>query len=103
LCREISLIGVIAMNPLGTSLVTPETQSAKTAHLRALSVELEATFLTEMLKHSGLGEAQKAFGGGIGEEQFTSMRLQQTAQQITKAGGIGLAESIFQSLLERAQ
>jgi Rod binding domain-containing protein len=89
------------MTPLGTSLVTPGIQTSKTESLRALSVELETTFLTEMLKHSGFGQAQDSFGGGIGEEQFASMRIQQTADQISKSGGIGLAESIFQSLIAR--
>jgi Rod binding domain-containing protein len=100
---QIALIGVIAMTPLGTSLVPPGVQTSKTESLRALSIELESTFLTEMLKHSGLGKAQDAFGGGIGEEQFASMQLQQTADQITKSGGIGLAENIFRSLIARAK
>ena len=56
-----------------------------------------------MLKHSGLGATQSTFNGGIGEEQFSSMRLQETAKQITGSGGIGLAENIFQSLISRAK
>jgi len=91
------------MTPLGTSLITAQTQPSQTEKLRALSIDLETTFLTEMLKHSGLGKSQDAFGGGIGEEQFSSMRLQETAKQITQSGGIGLAENIFKSLIARAK
>ena len=91
------------MNPLGTSLVTPQGHPTQTEKLRALSIDLETTFLTEMLKHSGLGSVQGTFDGGIGEEQFSSMRLQETAKQITGSGGIGLAENIFQSLIARAK
>ena len=89
------------MNPLGTSLTTPQGHPTQTEKLRALSIDLETTFLTEMLKYSGLGESQSKFNGGIGEEQFSSMRLQETAKQITRSGGIGLAENIFQSLIAR--
>jgi Rod binding domain-containing protein len=75
----------------------------RTAKLRELSQELEATFLTEMLKHAGLGEARDGFGGGIGEEQFSSMLLQEHAKQITANGGIGLAENLFQALVKREE
>lgn len=96
------------MTPLGTSLSTPVQPSmpsmpSKEEALRALSVELETTFLTEMLKHSGLGKTQESFGGGIGEEQFSSMRLEQTAKQISRNGGIGLAENLFQALMKRTE
>ncbi len=62
--------------------------------------KLEATFLAEMLKSSGLGEVSESFGGGIGEEQFGSFLRQSQADQMVASGGIGLAESIFNSLKE---
>lgn len=68
------------------------------AALRAVAVELEATFLAEMLKASGLGKARNAFGGGAGEEQFSSFLVRQQADQLAKSGGIGLAESLFNAL-----
>ncbi|AAV96687.1 rod-binding protein [Ruegeria pomeroyi] len=68
--------------------------------LRAVAVELEATFLAEMLKASGLGKARDAFGGGAGEEQFSSFLVRQQADQLAKSGGIGLAESLFNALKE---
>ena len=91
------------MTPIGTAPSTPQIQPSQTEKLRTLSIDLETTFLTEMLKHSGLGKGQDAFGGGIGEEQFTSMRLHEIAKQITQSGGIGIAENIFQSLIARAE
>lgn len=42
------------------------------ARMRETAIQLEASFLAEMLQHAGLGEPSKAFGGGIGEEQFAS-------------------------------
>ncbi|MBV7380420.1 rod-binding protein [Maritimibacter dapengensis] len=71
------------------------------ARLRATAKELEASFLAEMLKSAGLGEMPSAFGGGPGEEQFTSFLRLEQARQMTESGGIGLAETIFEALKER--
>ena len=60
--------------------------------------ELEATFLSEMLAHSGLGEMQGSFGGGQGEAQFTSFLRQEQARLMVESGGVGLAELIFNSM-----
>lgn len=75
------------------------------AQMREVSQDLEAAFLAEMLKHAGFGEPrdQDNFGGGIGEEQFSSMLRDQHANAIAARGGLGLAESIFQSLVRRAE
>ncbi|MBT52674.1 MAG: flagellar biosynthesis protein FlgJ [Mameliella sp.] len=70
--------------------------------LRDAARELEANFLAEMLKAAKVGETPEGFGGGEGENQFASfMRLEQ-ARQMTEGGGIGLAESLFHALKERA-
>lgn len=62
--------------------------------------ELEASFLAEMLGHTGLGAAQGGFGGGAGEEQFSSFLRQEQARLMVEGGGIGLAELIFNSMVE---
>lgn len=62
---------------------------------------LEATFLAEMLKTTGLGKPPESFGGGAGEDAFASFMVQQTADHMTDAGGIGLAQSIFEFLKEK--
>lgn len=66
--------------------------------MRRKAVELEANFLSEMLSHAGFGEMEGSFGGGIGEEQFSSFLRDAYAQKMSEAGGIGLAESIFQAM-----
>lgn len=68
--------------------------------IRAAAQALEATFISEMLKGTGLGEARDAFGGGIGEDQFASFLREEQSKLIADRGGFGLAESIFQSLKE---
>jgi len=69
--------------------------------LRQAAENLEATFLSEMLKAAGLGESRESFGGGAGEDQFSSFLVQQHAKAMVSSGGIGLAESIYNSLKER--
>ncbi|MFQ6551070.1 rod-binding protein [Aestuariibius insulae] len=69
--------------------------------LRAASDDLEISFLTEMLKEAGLGRAPADFGGGAGENQFASFLVREQASLIVAAGGIGLSETIFNSLIAR--
>lgn len=71
------------------------------ARLREAAVQLEATFLAEMLGSAGLGAGRDSLGGGVGEQQFASLLVRAQAEAIVRAGGIGLAETIFQALMER--
>lgn len=66
--------------------------------MRDAADKLEATFLAEMLKSAGFGKTSETFGGGAGEDQFASFLVQAQAEQMVKAGGIGLAEQIFNAL-----
>ncbi len=63
---------------------------------------LEAAFLSEMLKSAGIGKTPDAFGGGAGEDQFASFLRDEQAMQMTKAGGIGLAQALFEAIMERS-
>jgi Rod binding domain-containing protein len=74
--------------------------TTRVATLRQAAQELEATFLAEMLKSAGMGQSRDALGGGIGEDQFGSFLVGAQARAMVKAGGIGLAESIFKALME---
>lgn len=79
-------------------LPAPVTDRRQT--LMAKAEELEATFLAEMLAHSGLGEMEGSFGGGAGEAQFSSFLRQEQARLLVDGGGIGLAEMIFNTMVE---
>lgn len=63
--------------------------------------KLETGFLAEMLKAAGLGKSRQGFGGGTGEEQFSSFLVQEQAKAIVNAGGVGLSEMIFTTLKDR--
>ena len=69
--------------------------------LRQAAEKLEATFLAEMLKSAGFDAAAGAFGGGAGEEHFGSFLREAQAERMVQAGGIGLAEALFNALKAR--
>lgn len=69
--------------------------------LRDVADQLEATFLSEMLKSAGVAETPSLFGGGAGEGQFASFLREEYAKELTAAGGLSLGEALFNSLKER--
>ena len=71
---------------------------AREVVMRQSARAFETVFLTEMLKHSGVGKMGEHFNGGAGEAAFTDMLTQEYAREITRSGGVGLAEQIFQAM-----
>ncbi len=99
------------MTELGSSIVqgTPQdlgavaqaAQARRDARLMEAAQALEASFVSEMFKAAGVDGAPSAFGGGIGEEQFSSFLRDAQARDIVRAGGIGLAQSLFEAMQAR--
>jgi len=81
-------------NPTGVTLDAANNN----ADLRDAAKKLEATFLSEMLKAAGMDKFASGFGGGIGQEQFASFLRDAQATEMVEAGGIGLAESLFNAM-----
>lgn len=69
--------------------------------LRQAAEKMEAAFLSEMLKAAGIGKTPDAFGGGAGEDQFASFLRDAQAEEMVRAGGIGLSETLFHALKEK--
>lgn len=72
-------------------------------NLMAVARELESSFLAEMLKSAGVGKARTSFGGGAGEDHFSTFLVREYADATVQAGGIGLAESIYKSLVQKKE
>ncbi|SNR49935.1 rod-binding protein [Puniceibacterium sediminis] len=89
------------MDPVSLSPSIPDVSARRDLALREAAKELEAGFLAEMLKAAGLGKTSESFGGGQGEEQFSSFLRQEQARAMVEGGGIGLAESLYHALKER--
>jgi Rod binding domain-containing protein len=96
-------------NPMTTIPILPPPQSTarlpdyiqSDEKMRDAAQQLEATFLAEMLKSAGVGAPRDSFGGGVGEEQFASFLREAQAEEMVKAGGIGLAEALFEAMKVR--
>ncbi len=79
--------------------IQPHAKRVTPPSAREVAQKLEATFLAEMLKSAGFGKTA-SFAGGIGEEQFASFQRQALAEEMVKAGGLGLADTFYQSMME---
>ncbi|PRY93222.1 hypothetical protein BCF33_2089 [Hasllibacter halocynthiae] len=77
--------------------VSPAAIHAPPERLRLVAEALEASFLAEMLRHSGIEE-----GASAGADQMMSFRTRMQAEAMVEAGGIGLAESILDGLMARS-
>ena len=79
----------------------PDSMGQNDARLMDVARKLEASFLSEMLKSAGVDKTPDSFGGGAGEDQFASFLRQAQAEEMVKTGGIGLAQSLFEALMEQ--
>lgn len=80
----------------------PAAQPATAARgMHQAAEDLEATFIAEMLKPMGAAAPREEFGGGAGEDQFSSFLVEQEARAMARHGGIGLGEAIYRSLAAR--
>lgn len=79
----------------------PASRPPEDIRLMEAAERLEAGFLAEMLKSAGLGAVPDQFGGGAGEEHFASFMIEAQAREMVQAGGIGLAQSLFEAMKAR--
>jgi Rod binding domain-containing protein len=87
-----------------TSTPSPASASAGAqslqARARAKAEDFEAVFLNTMFQQMYTGlEGDGPFGGGTGVGVWRSFLTDQYAKSMVKAGGIGLADHVYRSLL----
>jgi Rod binding domain-containing protein len=85
--------------PLAGAPLLPAPPDPATSEIRRAAQDFESMFLSEMLAPmfesldtEGLG------GGGLGEQIFRPMLVEQYAKAVANAGGIGLADSVVREL-----
>ncbi len=98
--KPIISAGMALTKPVQSNRNNDVSNDTKHAALRKAAGELETAFLAEMLTSAGFGKSRDSYGGGAGEDQFASLLVRAQAEQMTRAGGIGLAEQLFNALLE---
>lgn len=68
---------------------------------KATADKFESQFLAQMIGHMFSGiETDGPFGGGFGEEMFRSVMTDAMAQQMTRAGGIGVSATVQREMLK---
>lgn len=68
--------------------------------VRKVAEKFEAMFLSQMFGHMFKGiKSDGLMGGGNGEAIFRDMLVQEYGNQVSKAGGIGLSDSIERQLI----
>ena len=83
----------------GAAAGGPEGKTRK--QIAATAEKFEATFIAQMLGPMFEGsELSAPFGGGPGEAAFKSFLLEAVAQQMAKAGGLGLTEDLTREMLK---
>ena len=85
--------------PVGAPNYVTEAR-AKRDKLKKVTQDFEAEFITQMLKQvrkSMTGE-NGLFGNSSEAKQYRDMVDEATAQNLSKAGGIGLGKALFKSL-----
>jgi peptidoglycan hydrolase FlgJ len=74
---------------------------AKRGQIKETAKKFEAQFLSIMLQQMFEGVKVSApFGGGPGEDMFRSFMTDAMAQQMTRSGGIGLADTVQREMLK---
>jgi Rod binding domain-containing protein len=78
----------------------PQTQAPAPDELRRAAEEFEAVFLAEMLAPMFEGiDTEGLGGGGLGEQIFRPMLVERYAEALSRAGGVGIAESVTRELM----
>jgi peptidoglycan hydrolase FlgJ len=74
--------------------------ASSNARAKKASQDFEAVFLNQMFQHMFTGiDGEGPFGGGVGVSIWRSFLTEQYAKTFSKAGGIGLADHVYRSLM----
>ena len=88
------------LTPAALTKPTPA-QLASRAAIHKTAQAFESQFISQMLGTMFEGVTTSApFGGGEGEEAFKSFLMDAMAKQMTKAGGIGITNSVQREMLK---
>jgi Rod binding domain-containing protein len=74
--------------------------AAGNTRAKKASQDFEAVFLNQMFQHMFTGiDGEGPFGGGVGVSVWRSFLTEQYAKTFAKAGGVGLADHVYRSLI----
>ena len=93
----------LALSPAASAALMnaqPSVKSAISAKARAASQDFEAVFLNNMFSQMFTGiNGEGPFGADAGTGVWRSFLSEEYSKSFAKAGGIGLADHVYQTLL----
>jgi Rod binding domain-containing protein len=93
------LAQTVARNNDPTAVLRGANSSGK-ARAKNAAQDFEGVFLNQMFQHMFTGiDGEGPFGGGVGVSIWRSFLTEQYAKSFAKAGGIGLADNVYRSLM----
>ena len=99
-------IGAPPLPPVDANKAAADTLNLRAGAVRTreeaekVAADFERMFIAEMLQPMFSGLSTEApFGGGVAEDTFRPMLLDQYADAISESGGIGIADSVLSELL----
>lgn len=96
-------IGPVVVPPTLTQPTGPANTAelARRGQIRETAKKFETQFLAIMLQQMFEGvETSAPFGGGPGESMFKSFMTEAMADQMVRAGGVGLSDTITREMLK---
>ena len=91
----------ISPNLLAPNATTTAAELATRGRVKETAQKFESQFLAQMIGHMFEGvETDGPFGGGFGEEMFRSVMTDAMAQQMTRAGGVGVSAVVQREMLK---
>ena len=93
---SLSTLDLLTMNPPAVGKPT----ATGNAKARAAAQDFEAVFLNSMFQHMFAGiDGEGPFGGQGATGMWRSVLTDQYAKSIANAGGIGIADQVYRSLI----
>lgn len=92
--------GLKPLDVLANSAATTKLAPAKQAKARAAAQDFEAVFLNSMFQHMFTDvDGEGRFGGSGAAGVWRSMLTDEYAKSFAKAGGIGIADQVYRTLM----
>lgn len=93
-------IGSLDLAKANLGATAPKLDPKAMRDVESSAREFEAVFISQMFEQMWAGiKTDGPMGGGTGEQIFRSMMIQDIGRQMSKQGGIGLADSVKRELL----
>jgi Rod binding domain-containing protein len=91
-------MGSLAIGP-APALPATNVSPAVAAKARASAQDFEAVFLNQMFSHMFANVNEGPFSGGNAANTWRSFLTDEYAKNFAKAGGIGIADSVYRELI----